>query len=39
MKSFGPISDPKDLGPTLQKAIKIVKAGEPVLLDVISQPR
>ena len=39
VKSFGPISDPKDLGPTLKKALPIVKAGEPVLIDVISQPR
>jgi len=39
VKSFGPVTDPKELGPTLKKAIAIVKAGEPVLVDVISQPR
>ena len=39
MKGFGPITDPKDLGPTLQKAVQIAKAGEPVLVDVVSQPR
>ena len=39
MKGFGPITDPKDLGPALQKAVQIAKAGEPVLVDVVSQPR
>ena len=39
MKSFGPITDPKELGPVLAQAAAIVKAGEPVLVDVISQPR
>ena len=37
--SFGPITDPKDLGPTLKKAVEIVKAGEPVLVDVVTQGR
>jgi acetolactate synthase I/II/III large subunit len=37
--SFGPISDPKDLGPALKKAVAIVKAGEPALVDVVSQGR
>ena len=36
---IGPITDPKDLGPALKKAIPIVKKGEPVLIDVVSQPR
>jgi len=35
----GPISDPKDLGPALTRAIARVKAGEPTLLDVVTQPR
>jgi len=35
----GPITDPKDLGPALQRAIARVKAGEPALLDVLTQPR
>jgi acetolactate synthase I/II/III large subunit len=35
----GPISDPKDLGPALSRAIAVVKRGEPALLDVVSQPR
>ena len=35
----GPITDPKDLGPALQRAIAVVKRGEPALLDVATQPR
>jgi acetolactate synthase I/II/III large subunit len=35
----GPITDPKDLGPALKRAIARVKAGEPALLDVVTQPR
>ena len=39
MYSEGPISDPKDLGPALQRAIAKVKSGEPALVDVVTQPR
>ncbi len=35
----GPISDPNELGPALQKAVQVVRAGEPALVDVVSQPR
>jgi acetolactate synthase-1/2/3 large subunit len=35
----GPISDPKDLGPAIRRAIAVVKRGEPALLDVVMQPR
>jgi len=35
----GPISDPKDLGPALKRAIEVVKRGEPALLDTITEPR
>jgi thiamine pyrophosphate-dependent acetolactate synthase large subunit-like protein len=35
----GPIKDPKDLRPALQRALAIVKQGEPALIDVIMQPR
>ncbi len=35
----GPVTDPRDLGPALQRAIKVVKAGEPALVDVITQGR
>ncbi len=35
----GPITDPKDLGPALQRAVAVVKSGEPALIDVVTQPR
>jgi thiamine pyrophosphate-dependent acetolactate synthase large subunit-like protein len=35
----GPISDPKELGPSLARAVAAVKRGEPALVDVITQPR
>ncbi len=37
--SAGPIMDPKDLAPTLKRAVEVVKAGEPALVDVQTQPR
>jgi thiamine pyrophosphate-dependent acetolactate synthase large subunit-like protein len=37
--AIGPISDPKDLGPALTRAKAIVKGGEPVLVDVVTQGR
>jgi thiamine pyrophosphate-dependent acetolactate synthase large subunit-like protein len=36
---IGPIENPGDLGPALKRAIEIVKRGEPVLVDVVTQPR
>ena len=36
---IGPIVDPKDLAPAFKRAIQVVKSGEPVLVDVVSQPR
>ena len=35
----GPITNPKDLGPALKRAIAVVKRGEPVLVDVVTQVR
>ena len=35
----GPISDPKDLGPAIRRALDVVKRGEPAMLDVVTQPR
>jgi acetolactate synthase-1/2/3 large subunit len=35
----GPIADPKDLAPALKRAVQVVKAGEPALVDVVTQPR
>ncbi len=35
----GPITDPKDLGPAIHRAIEVVKGGSPALLDVVTEPR
>jgi acetolactate synthase-1/2/3 large subunit len=35
----GPISDPKDLGPALRRALEVVESGAPALVDVLTQPR
>ena len=35
----GPITDPKDLGPALKRAVAMVKRGEPALVDVVTDPR
>jgi len=35
----GPITDPKDLGPALKRAVEIVRRGAPALVDVVTQPR
>ena len=39
MYGEGPISDPKDLGPALQRALDVVNRGEPAVVDVVTQPR
>ncbi len=39
MYAAGPIRDPNDLAPALKKAVQAVKAGEPALVDVMTQPR
>ena len=35
----GPITDPKDLGPALRRAVARVERGETALVDVVTQPR
>jgi thiamine pyrophosphate-dependent acetolactate synthase large subunit-like protein len=35
----GPITDPKDLGPALKRAVERVERGETALVDVVTQPR
>jgi acetolactate synthase I/II/III large subunit len=35
----GPITDPNELGPAIQRAVAIVESGEPALVDVVTQPR
>jgi acetolactate synthase I/II/III large subunit len=37
--SAGPIKDPTELGPTLKRAVEVVKSGQPALVDVWTQPR
>ena len=39
MHAEGPIADPKDLGPAIQRAITVVEGGDPALIDVVTQPR
>jgi thiamine pyrophosphate-dependent acetolactate synthase large subunit-like protein len=36
---IGPISDPNELSAAFRKGIDAVKAGQPVLIDVVMQPR
>ena len=35
----GPIENPRELGAALREALAMVDAGEPALIDVVSQPR
>jgi len=35
----GPITNPKDLGPALKRALAVVRKGEPALVDVITESR
>ncbi len=35
----GPITDPKDLGSAIRRAVDVVKKGQPALLDTVTQPR
>jgi thiamine pyrophosphate-dependent acetolactate synthase large subunit-like protein len=35
----GPITNARDLGPALQRALAVVRKGEPALVDVVTQPR
>jgi thiamine pyrophosphate-dependent acetolactate synthase large subunit-like protein len=35
----GPITDPKDLGPAIRRGVEVAMRGEPVLIDVVTQPR
>jgi acetolactate synthase-1/2/3 large subunit len=39
MHGEGPITDPKDLGPAIKRALEVVAKGEPALVDVVTQPR
>jgi len=35
----GPITEPGELAPAITKAIQVAQAGEPAVIDVVSQPR
>jgi acetolactate synthase I/II/III large subunit len=35
----GPVTDPKELGGALKRALDVVRRGEPALVDVVTQPR
>jgi acetolactate synthase-1/2/3 large subunit len=39
MYSEGPIDNPNELGAAYKRALERVRAGEPALIDVVSQPR
>jgi thiamine pyrophosphate-dependent acetolactate synthase large subunit-like protein len=39
MQGIGPIADPADIAPALKRAVEIVKSGEPVLVDTVTQGR
>lgn len=39
VEGFGPIIEPDELGPALDRAIKIVEGGKPAVVDVVTQPR
>lgn len=39
MTGIGPITNPAELAPALKRAVAMVVAGEPVLIDVVTQPR
>jgi len=39
VEGIGPIEDPNDLTPAYRRALEIVKSGEPVVIDVVTQPR
>ena len=39
MMGIGPIEKPEDLAPAIRRGIETVKRGEPVLIDVVTQPR
>jgi thiamine pyrophosphate-dependent acetolactate synthase large subunit-like protein len=39
MQGIAPITDPNDIAPALKRAVEIVKSGEPVLVDTVTQGR
>ena len=39
LTGIGPITDPKDMAAAFKRGIEIVKRGEPVMIDTVTQPR
>ena len=39
MFAIGPITRPADIAPAIAKALRVVRAGEPALVDLVTQPR
>lgn len=39
MQGIGPITNPADVAPAITRALQIVKSGEPVLIDTVTQGR
>jgi len=39
VEGIGPITNPADVGPALKRAVDIVKNGQPVVVDTVTQPR
>lgn len=39
VEGFGPVTEPGELGGTLERAIAAVQEGRPALVDVVTQPR
>ncbi|MBI4523086.1 MAG: thiamine pyrophosphate-binding protein [Deltaproteobacteria bacterium] len=39
VEGFGPVTEPDQLGPILDRAIEIVQSGRPAVVDVVMQPR
>jgi len=39
VESYGPVSNPADLGPAIQRGVEAVKRGNPYLIDVVTQGR
>jgi thiamine pyrophosphate-dependent acetolactate synthase large subunit-like protein len=39
VESYGPVTNPADLGPAIARGIEVVKRGNPYLIDVVTQGR
>jgi acetolactate synthase-1/2/3 large subunit len=39
VESYGPVTNPADLGPAIKRGIEVVKRGNPYLIDVVTQGR